>query len=103
MNRLFKADFSIVGKFARYSEVRLLLLAVKTYFKKLLIFYFKMLSFINSVALNYSNIVSSTVIGKTYEGRDIKVVVIKTSTSQRNVWIDCGIHARCFNYHKRIF
>jgi hypothetical protein len=32
--------------------------------------------------------------GKTYEGRDLNVIVLKTPTSQRAIWIDCGIHAR---------
>ncbi|CAF1118216.1 unnamed protein product [Adineta steineri] len=34
-------------------------------------------------------------IGKTYEGRSIKVISIKMNpASTRNIWIDCGIHAR---------
>lgn len=40
-----------------------------------------------------SDIVSSYNAGTTYESRDMKVMVVKTETSQKGIWIDCGIHA----------
>jgi len=33
-------------------------------------------------------------VGKTAQGRDLKVIKIGTATSRRKIWIDCGIHAR---------
>jgi hypothetical protein len=63
---------SIVGKYARYAEIQ---------------------SYINQVVAENPEF-SSYVAGKTYENRDLKVLVLKSATSQRKVWIDCGIHAR---------
>jgi murein tripeptide amidase MpaA len=68
-----KADNNIVGKFARYPEI---------------------LNFIETTKNENKDLVSTLSIGKTYENRDLRVIVLKTNTSQRNVWIDCGIHAR---------
>ncbi|CAF0839173.1 unnamed protein product [Brachionus calyciflorus] len=64
---------NIVGRFARYSEI---------------------MSFIDNLAADYPNLVTSKVVGQTHEGRNLKVAVIKTPGSKRKVWIDCGIHAR---------
>lgn len=64
---------NIVGRYARYSEIQ---------------------SFIDNLAATYPSLVSSQIAGKTYENRNLKVAIIKTSTSSRKVWIDCGIHAR---------
>lgn len=68
-----KYDTSIVGKYATYAQIQ---------------------NFIDEVVRDHPNIASSYVAGKTYENRNLKVLVLKTSTSKRNVWIDCGIHAR---------
>jgi len=38
--------------------------------------------------------VSTYVAGKTAENRELKVVYLRTASSKRKVWIDCGIHAR---------
>ena len=73
MSRNSKADNNIVGKFARYSEI---------------------LSFIETTKTENPDLVSSLSIGKTFENRDLRVIVLKTTTSTRNIWIDCGIHAR---------
>lgn len=63
---------SIVGRYARYTEIQ---------------------SFIDNLAAS-SPLVTSDIAGKTYEGRNIKVAIIKTATSQRKIMLDCGIHAR---------
>ena len=36
---------------------------------------------------NNNDIASSYSIGKTYENRDLKVLLLKTSTSQKAVWL----------------
>lgn len=64
---------SIIGRYARYSEIQ---------------------NFIDNLAATYPSLVSSQIAGKSYENRNLKVAIIKTSTSSRKVWIDCGIHAR---------
>ncbi|RMZ93185.1 carboxypeptidase B-like [Brachionus plicatilis] len=64
---------NIVGRYARYTEIQ---------------------SFIDNLAATYPSLVSSKIAGRTYENRNLKVAIIKTSTSTRKVWIDCGIHAR---------
>ena len=66
-------DRSIVGKYARYTEIQ---------------------NFIDQTVLDNPSLASSYVAGQTYEKRNLKVIVLKTSTSKRNIWIDCGIHAR---------
>lgn len=70
---LTKTEKSIVGRFARYSEI---------------------MSYIDRLVSENSDIVSSYNAGTTYEKRNLKVVIIKTPNSKRKVWIDCGIHAR---------
>ncbi|RMZ96898.1 carboxypeptidase O, partial [Brachionus plicatilis] len=52
------------------------------------------LSFIDSTVAANSDIASSYVYGKTYENRNLKAIVLKTPTTTRSIWIDCGIHAR---------
>jgi hypothetical protein len=32
--------------------------------------------------------------GKTYENRDLFVFEFNTGKTERNLWLDCGIHAR---------
>jgi murein tripeptide amidase MpaA len=48
----------------------------------------------DGLAAQNPDIASVYTAGLTYERRSMKVMVLKTSTSKRNVWIDCGIHAR---------
>lgn len=57
------------------------------------IFRIKIISFISNIEIDNPDIASSYSAGKTYENRDLKVLVLKTSTSQKSVWIDCGIHS----------
>lgn len=38
--------------------------------------------------------ISTTIAGKTFENRDIKVLTLKKASTKRAIWIDCGIHAR---------
>lgn len=68
-----KSDTRIVGKFARYSEI---------------------MQFIDQVVAANPDIASSKIAGKTLGLRDLKVLTLRSSTSGRRVWIDCGIHAR---------
>lgn len=64
---------NIVGKFARYSEIN---------------------NFVDEIVNSNNDIASSYIAGRTFENRDLKVLVLKTSTSRRSIWIDCGFHAR---------
>jgi hypothetical protein len=64
---------SIVGKFARYSEIN---------------------NFIKDIVSSNGDIASSYLAGRTYEKRDINIIVFKTATSSRSIFIDCGFHAR---------
>ena len=69
------------------------------------IYIFKINNFILEAVRDYPNLASSYVAGKTYEGRDLRVLVLGTKTSQRKIWIDCGIHAvsetkKCILYNK---
>ncbi len=54
----------------------------------------KIQSHLEQVVASNNDIASSYVAGQTYENRNLTVLVLKTSESKRNVWIDCGIHAR---------
>ena len=62
----------IIGKYARYNEIQ---------------------NFIDDIVRSNQDIASSYIAGKTYEKRDLKVVVLKTDKSKRSIWLDCGIHA----------
>ncbi|CAF0974500.1 unnamed protein product [Brachionus calyciflorus] len=73
MNRTRRDVRSIVGKFARYSEIN---------------------SYIDEVVLEESEIAASYVAGATSENRIVKAIVFRTSTSNRGIFIDCGFHAR---------
>lgn len=66
-------DRSIVGKFARYSEIQ---------------------SFLDDVVSGNPDLASTYIAGQTYEKRNLRVLVLKTPTASKSVWIDCGIHAR---------
>ncbi len=72
MKRSLKENRSIVGTFARFDQI---------------------VAYLNDVVSNNPDIASSYVAGKTHESRDLKVLVLKTPTSKRSIWIDCGIHA----------
>jgi hypothetical protein len=64
---------NIHGRFVRYTEI---------------------VSWIDDLSDANPNLVSSYIAGNSFEGRGLKVAVIKTATAQRKIWIDCGIHAR---------
>ncbi len=51
-------------------------------------------NFIETTVADNRDIASTYVAGTTFENRDLKVIVLKTPTSNRAIWIDCGIHAR---------
>jgi len=67
------AKAPIVGKYARYSEIQ---------------------TYIDEMVAANGDIASSYIAGKTFESRNLKVIVLKNASSKRKVWIDCGIHAR---------
>ena len=46
-----------------------------------------MMSFIDDVVAANPTIASQYIAGKSYEKRNLKVIVLKTATSKRNVWI----------------
>lgn len=73
MSKRDVGDGRIAGKYARHTEIN---------------------NYILDHVQTNSRIVSSYVAGKSSQGRDLRVAVIKTSTSKRRIWIDCGIHAR---------
>jgi hypothetical protein len=61
----------------------------------------KIINYIETIVSNNPDIARSYNAGRTYQKRDLKVMVLKTPTSKKLVWIDCGIHARewvFFNY-----
>jgi len=55
---------NIVGRYARYSEIQ---------------------SFIDNLVATNPNLVSSAIAGKSYEGRNLKVAIIKTASSQKSL------------------
>lgn len=82
----------IVGKFARYSEV--CLNPNKSWRIKFNNFInIKIMNFIDDVVDANPSIASSYIAGKTFEGRNLKGLVLKTATSSRGIFIDCGFHA----------
>ncbi len=62
----------IVGTYARYTAI---------------------MQFMKDLEAENSDLISSYSAGKTFEKRDLKVLVFKTATSKKAIWIDCGIHA----------
>ncbi len=57
--------------------------------------YVKMMSFIDEVVAANPSIASSYIAGQTYEKRNLKVIVLKTSTSKKNIWI--GFQEKLWN------
>ena len=47
----------------------------------------KVTSFIQDVVANNNDIASSYSTGRTFESRDLRVLVLKTSTSQKSIWL----------------
>ncbi len=45
------------------------------------------------MVIDHPDLASSYVAGKSEENRELKVLVVKTPSSQRAIWIDCGFHA----------
>merc|ERR1712135_137629 len=48
----------------------------------------------DDMATEYPSLARTTVMGKSTEGRDIKMITIGSSTTNKQVVVDCGIHAR---------
>merc|ERR1712135_27905 len=48
----------------------------------------------DDMASEYPSLARTTVMGKSTEGRDIKMITIGSSTTNKQVVVDCGIHAR---------
>ena len=63
-----------------------------------LIIALKILNFIETTVQDNSDIASSSTIGNTIENRAIKRIVLKSPTSSKSIWIDCGIHAVRFKH-----
>jgi len=73
-----RSPANIVGKFATYAEIQAYIcLIVSTY----------------STPSPNKIIANNNIIGRTFGGRNINILVLQTKTSTRSVWIDCGIHA----------
>jgi len=75
--RMMKQDSvnakNILGRYVRYSEI---------------------LNFIDELVDSNPDIASSYLAGRTYENRELRVLVLKTPSSSRLAWIESGIHAR---------
>jgi hypothetical protein len=56
------------------------------------------------MVIDHPDLASSYVAGKTEENRELKVLVVKTPSSSRAIWIDCGFHAvRFSNFSNSLF
>ena len=64
--RSVRRSSSIVGTYARYSEV---------------------INFMQQTEADNPDLVSLYNAGKSYESRDLKVMVLKTATSKKGIWI----------------
>jgi hypothetical protein len=51
-------------------------------------------SFLDDIVDENPTLASTYNIGTTLEGRILKVIRLKTASTTRSIWIDCGIHAR---------
>ena len=56
------------------------------------------MSYIDDIVYENPAIASSYIAGKTYENRNLKTVVLKTNTSTRGIFIDCGMHSVLFTF-----
>lgn len=63
----------IVGKYASYSEI---------------------IAYISQVVTSNPDLAYSYVAGKTFQLRNLQVLVLKTQFSRKAIWLDCGIHSR---------
>ena len=54
------------------------------------------MSYIDDIVYENPAFASSYIAGKTFENRNIKTVVLKTNTSTRGIFIDCGMHSVFF-------
>jgi hypothetical protein len=55
--------------------------------------YNEIIAFLNEQARKHPGYATVYSAGKSYEKRELAVLRIKTATSRRSVWLDCGIHA----------
>ena len=51
------------------------------------------MSYMEMVVKTHPHLAKMYVVGKTYEERNLSVIVLRTSTSKKRIWIDCGFHA----------
>ena len=54
------------------------------------------MSYIDDIVYENPAFASSYIAGKTYENRNLKTVVLKTNTSTRGIFMDCGMHSVLF-------
>jgi murein tripeptide amidase MpaA len=86
---------SIIGRYVRIADVWNVdfnYLLLKTLFDRN--FNFKIETFVTQTVAANPEIASKYVAGTSNEGKNLTVIVLKSKTSKRSVWIDCGIHAR---------
>jgi hypothetical protein len=64
----------------------------------------------DDVANANQDFISQYSAGKTVQNRDLRVLVLKVGNPSKNIWIDCGIHARewispatCVNLIDKVF
>lgn len=85
---LKEARNTVLGKYARYPEIL-------NYINKLVEENGKNRKKNSNKQEQQNNlIITSYVAGSTYEQRQVRILEIKSNSSQRAVWLDCGIHAR---------
>lgn len=55
-----------------------------------------MMSMLDEIARSNSKVATIETIGKSFEGRDLKVIKISSGSSsgKKKIWIDAGLHAR---------
>jgi len=56
--------------------------------------YDEIMQWADDMASEYPSLARTTVMGQSTEGRDIKMITIGSSTTNKQVVVDCGIHAR---------
>jgi len=64
---------NILGTYARYADIQ---------------------AYLDSIVALNPTLASTYIAGTTVENRQLKVLVLKTATSNKGIWLDCGIHAR---------
>ena len=81
----------IVNTYARYNNVTY---RNKTHFIVFIYLNIKIIAWMDDLTLANPSFISQYTPGKSYQNRDIRVLVIKVGSPSKSIWIDCGIHAR---------